>query len=101
MLDNQEPRGREARLRGRRSGYDLKPSQAAVIPKKQGGNMSDPVSEHRVRAARHEVDVDLVLSKHGGFGPAICWLAFYALAVVSALIANFNQVIKTAMTAQY
>jgi hypothetical protein len=101
MLDNQEPRG------GRRAfeagGQVMISSHRKLLSfqKKQGGNMSDPVSEHRVRAARHEVDVDLVLSKHGGFGPAICWLAFYALAVVSALIANFNQVIKTAMTAQY
>jgi hypothetical protein len=65
--------------------------------KKQGGNMSDPVSEDRVRATHHEID--LALSKHGAFGAAMCWLAFYALTVVSALIANFNQVIETAMTA--
>jgi len=64
--------------------------------KKQGGDMSDPVSPERVRAPRHE---DLALSNHGAFGAAMCWLAFYVLAVVSALIANFNQTIETAMIA--
>jgi hypothetical protein len=60
-------------------------------------NMSDPDSQDRVRATRNEID--LSLSKHGTFGVAICWLAFYALAVVSAVWANFNQTLETTMAA--
>jgi hypothetical protein len=59
--------------------------------------MSDPVSQDRVRAARHEID--LSVSKHGTFGAAICWLAFYAFAVADAVWTNFNQTLETAMTA--
>ena len=46
-------------------------------------------------------EVDPPLSKHGAFGAAVCWLAFYALAVVSAVVANFNEVIKIAMIAAH
>jgi hypothetical protein len=59
--------------------------------------MSDLVSQDQVRAARHEVD--LSLSKQGAYGAAVCWLAFYALAVVSVVVANFHQAIKTTLIA--
>jgi hypothetical protein len=42
-------------------------------------------------------EIHLLISKHRAFGPAICWLGFYALAVVSAAVANFNQVIKVVL----
>jgi hypothetical protein len=66
---------------------------------KQAEIMSGPASQDKVRATRHEVDPPL--SNHGAFGAAMCWLVFYALAVVSALATNFDQVIRTTMTAMH
>jgi hypothetical protein len=60
--------------------------------------MSGPVSQDKVRAC-HEVDLPPL--NHGAFGAAMCWLVFYALAVVRALITNFDQVIRTTMTAMH
>ena len=59
--------------------------------------MSGPASQDKVRATRQEVD--LPLSSYGAFGAAMCWLVFYALALVNALVANFDQVIRTTVTA--
>ena len=61
--------------------------------------MSGPASQDEVRSTRHEVD--LPLSNHGAFVAAMCWLLFYALAVVSALVTNFGQVIRGTMTAMH
>jgi hypothetical protein len=34
-------------------------------------------------------EIDLPISAHGAFGVAMVWLAFYALAVVSAIVSYF------------
>ena len=52
--------------------------------------------EALMRTPHHEID--FLISKHRAFGPALCWLGFYALAVVSTLVANFNQVVKIVLT---
>jgi hypothetical protein len=50
-----------------------------------------------MRIPHHEIDI--LLSKSRATGPALCWLAFYVLAVVTAVVANFDQVIKVALAA--
>ena len=37
--------------------------------------------------------------KHRATGLALSWAAFYVLAVVTAVVANFNQVMKVALAA--
>jgi hypothetical protein len=46
-----------------------------------------------MRIPHHEIDH----SFNRFIGPALCWLAFYGLAVVTAAVANSNQVIEVAL----
>jgi hypothetical protein len=49
-----------------------------------------------MRTPRHEID--FLILEHRAFGPALCWVGFYALAVVSTVVANFHQLITVALT---
>ena len=51
--------------------------------------MSAPHPQDQAGLPRHET-TDLPLSKHGAFGVAVAWLAFYALAVANMIVSYFH-----------
>ncbi len=53
------------------------------------------VTQTQIATHRHEID--LPLSEQREFGIATSWLAFYALAAVIVVIANFGKAVDAAV----